>query len=359
MDGIFEKTNFFLESYTPGGLRSFFDEFYSPEAVGRVYHIAGANGSVASMVVRLVADNVEQRGYCVQSVSNPLCSHQVDAVYFPQLNTCISNGGERGVLNSKYPVATDEVVSLCDCFDREILQENADKIKRMYDEYEHFKKKSVGFMTAAQALMNDSREIAYRYVNADKVFRYASRLARREFPLKDGRQGRESRCFLSSITARGVETHTRTLSNLCDRFFIFNDRYGAVSGMVIEILKTYALANGYDVIACYCALSGGVEHLVVPELKVCFFSDCAYHSADFIDRRKINYNRFTDVESLNEHKKRLSFNRKGIREMLNEAVKFLEECENIRKRLDFIYFSCLDKSRLMAVADNITEQILK
>lgn len=359
MGGVFEKTNFFLESYTPSGLRSFFDGLYCPETVGRAYHITGAIGSVASMVVRLVADNVEQRGYCVNLVSNPLCSRQIDGAYFPQLNTCISNGGERGLISPKYPVATQEVISLCDCFDCEVLQQNADKIKRMFDEYEGLKKKSVGFMAAAQALMNDSREIAHRYINVDKVFRYASRLARREFPTKEGRQGREDKCFLSSITPKGVEMHTGTVNNICDRFYVFHDRYGAVRRMVIEFLKTYALANGYDVIACYCAVGGEVEHLVVPELKLCFFSDCSYHSSDFIDKRKINYNRFTDVDALNEHKKRLSFNRKGIREMLNEAVRFLGEGENIRKRLDFIYFSCLDKSRLAAVADNITEQILK
>ncbi len=360
MEGVLKKTNFFLEAYTPNGLRSFYDELYNAEKIKTAYLITGGITSVCSMLIKLVSDNITSQGFCAQQISNAMCSHQLDAVYFPELNVCISNGGERGIFRAQYPIAAENVVSLAPCFESDIITENSHDIKQMFKEETRTKLRASGFLSAAQALINDSKTIERKYMDADKILRYASRLSRREFPNVDCKKGREYKRFLSSITSKGVETYTQTLTNLCDRFYIFGDRYGAVTDYLVDLLKNYAVENGYDVISCYCPMSDGfsVEHLIIPELSLCFFTDKAYHSADFIDQRKISANRFIDIKSLSEHKKRLAFDRKGINEMLTEAVGIFSVAENIRKRLDFIYFSGLDKSKLSSLADRISDEIL-
>ena len=360
MDNISQRVSFFLETYTPQGLCSFFKDLYSDDVTKSIYQITGGIASVCSMLMKLVADNVVEQGFSVLQISNPLSSHYLDAVYFPQLNTALSNGGENNIMSGRYPVVVEKVVGLSPCFDRGIISENAHNIKQMFDEEKREKLRAIGFLSAAYSLMNDGRMIEQKYMDVDKIYRYASRLARREFGSKLSKNGREYRCFLSSITSRGVEIYSNTLLNLCDRFYVFNDRYGVVAECIVGFIKEYALSYGYDVIACYCPMSSGgsVEHLIVPELELCFFSDKAYHSADFVDCRKVSSNRFVDIKALSENKKRLSFDRKGADEMLGEAVKLFSSTENIRKRLDLIYFSCLDKSALSAAADRITDEIL-
>lgn len=360
MDDIFKKTSFFLEAYTPHGLCSFFDGFYSSDSIRSVYLVAGGISSVSSMLIKLVSDNLTSQGFVAHRISNALSSHQSDAVYFPELDVCISNGGERGIRPSGYPIATENIVSLSSCFDYDTIKENSQDIKQMFREEKSVKLRASGFLSAAQSLINDSKIIQRKCMDYDKISRYASRLARREFESKQGKKGKEYKRFLSSITPRGVETYTQTLLSLCERFYIFNDRYGAVADYLMGLIKGYAIGCGYDVISCYCPMSGGfsVEHLIVPELELCFFSDKAYHSADFIDHRKISSNRFTDLNALAENKKRLCFDRKGANEMLGEAVKLFATAESIRKQLDFIYFSCLDKSMLCSMADKITDEIL-
>lgn len=360
MDGILRKTSFFIEAYTPHGLCSFFDDFYNVDNLRSAYLVTGGISSVCSMLIKLVSDNITSQGFVAHQISSPLSSHQLDAVYFPELGACLSNAGERGVFSAQYPIASESVVSLSPYFDCDTIKENSQDIKQMFREEKSVKLRASGFLSAAQSLINDSRIIQRKCMDADKISRYASRLARREFEHKQGKRGREYRRFLSSITPRGVETYTQTLLNLCERFYIFNDRYGAVTDYIMGLIKGYAISSGYDVISCYCPMSGGfsVEHLIVPELSLCFFADKAYHSADFIDHRKISSNRFTDINALAEHKKRLCFDRKGANEMLGEAVKLFAVAESIRKRLDFIYFSCLDKSAISAEADKITDEIL-
>lgn len=360
MNGIFKKTSFFLESYTPHGLCSFFDNFYSADRVGNAYLVTGTIGSVGSMLIKLVSDNVTSHGFCAHQISNPLCSHQLDAVYFPELDACLSNGGERGAFSVRYPIATERVVSLSYYFDSKGIKDNSQEIKHLFREEKTVKLRASGFLSAAQSLINDSKIIQRKCIDFDKISRYASRLARRELESKQGVKGREYKRFLSTITPRGVETYTQTLLNLCERFYIFSDRYGAVTDYLLGAIREHAINSGYDVIACYCPMSGGfsVEHLIVPELALCFFTEKTYHSAEFIDHRKISANRFTDLAMLSDHKKRLCFNKKGTNEMLGEAVKLLTAAEEIRKRLDFIYFSCLDKPALCRMADVITGEIL-
>lgn len=360
MDNILKKTNFFLEAYTPHGLCSFFDGLYDTDRARNVYLITGGINSASSMLIKLVSDNITSQGFCAHHISNALCSHQLDAVYFPELGACLSNGGERGAFSVQYPLASENVVSLSPCFDNDSIKENSQDIKRMFKEEKSVKLRASGFLSAAQSLINDTKIIQRKCIDADKISRYTSRLARREFDNKQGAKGREYKRFLSSVTPRGVETYTQTLLNICERFYIFNDCYGAVTDYILGVIKEYVLTCGYDVISCYCPMSGGfsVEHLIVPELSLCFFSDKTYHSAEFIDHRKVSSNRFTDIKLLSEHKKRLCFNKKGANEMLKEAVQLFATAENLRKRLDFIYFSCLDKVAVCAIADRITEEIL-
>jgi len=360
MDNILKKTNFFLEAYTPHGLCSFFDGFYNACSMQKVYLITGGINSASSMLIKLVSDNVTALGFCAHQISNALCSHQLDAVYFPELGACLSNGGERGSFSVQYPIAIENVVSLSPCFDNDAIRENARDITQMFREEKSVKLRASGFLSAAQSLINDSKIIQRKCIDMGKISRYASRLARREFDVKSDKKGMENRRFLSSITPKGVETYTQTLLNMCERFYIFSDRYGAVTDYLLGIIKQCALDSGYDVVACYCPMSGGfaVEHLIIPELSLCFFSDKSYHSAEFIDHRKVSSNRFTNLDLLSENKRRLCFNNKGANEMLGEAVKLLQSAESIRKRLDFIYFSCLDKATLCAISDRITDEIL-
>ncbi|MBR5774430.1 MAG: hypothetical protein IKY44_06220 [Clostridia bacterium] len=360
MQNITRNTSFFLESYTPHGLCSYFDGLYNVDGVKSVHLVAGGVRSASSMLIKLVTDALTNQGLCAHIISNPLCTHQPDAVYFPELDACLSNGGESGAFSVKYPIASQSVVSLSPCFDNGEIKRNSQEIKQLFREERAAKLRASGFLSAAHSLMNDSRIISKRCVDADKLSRYTSRLARRELDGRQGVRGREHRRFLSSVTPNGIETYTQSLRNLCRRFYIFSDRYGAVTDYVMGVLKEHALNGGYDVIACYCPMSGGfsVEHLIVPELELCFFSDRSYHSADFIDHRKISSNRFADATVLSEHKKRLRFNKKGAKEMLAEAVKLLSQAEGIRKQLDIIYFSALDKSALCEMADKITYELL-
>lgn len=360
MDSISKKTNFFLDAYTPRGLCSFYAGFYSADKAHTAYLITGGIASVCSMLIKLVSDNITSQGFSAEQISNPLCSHQLDAVCFPELNVYVSNGGERRAFSEKYPLAHENVVSLLPCFDGDIIKKNSQDIMQMFREEGREKLRATGFLSAALSLMNDSRMIERRYMDSDKILRYASRLARRELGKRRSKNGREYKRFLSSITPNGVETYTETLLTMCRRFYVFSDRYGAVTEYLMELIKEYAISGGYDVIACYCPMSGGLsaEHLIIPESELCFFSDKAYHSAEFAENRKISSNRFVDIKAMTESKKRLSFDRKAANEMLGEAVKLFSSAESIRKRLDFIYFSCLDKSALCSAADKITSEIL-
>ena len=354
------NTNFFLESYTPVGLVSFFDSFYNSSKIKRTYLITGTLGAVDSVLIQKVTDKVTALGVSAQKISNALCSSQLDAVYFEGLDVCLLNGGETGRIRQNFPVAAEKTVSLTDTVNCGAIEQNANEIKKLFCEEAGAKKRAAGFLSAASTMLTDTKELAKRCTDFEKIARYASRFARRELPVIRGKRGREYKRFLSSITYRGIETYTSTLRAVCSDFRIISDAYGASCEYLLGLLKGYVLGSGYDVVSCYCPMSNGIstQHLIVPEKKLCFFSENSYHPADFSQVRRISANRFTDLKALSQHKKRLRFNARAANEMIAEAVKLLALSENARNKLRLIYLSCTDETKLMRFAERISSEII-
>ena len=80
-----------------------------------------------------------------------------------------------------------------------------------------------------------------------------------------------------------------TAKNLCDRIYLIDDVYGASSRLLLSTLRGQALANGYDIITCYCPLAPfeKIEHIFVPELRVGFMTANDYHQPDIERQRQI------------------------------------------------------------------------
>ena len=116
------------------------------------------------------------------------------------------------------------------------------------------------------------------------------------------------------------------IAEQCDRVIVLDDAYGAVSSLILDRLRSYALAAGLDVTACLCPMSAGklIEHLIIPKLRLCLFTANRFHPAPEAPLRRIHARRFMDEEGMKTHRYRLHFNAKAEAELLAEAIHMLE-----------------------------------
>ncbi len=122
----------------------------------------------------------------------------------------------------------------------------------------------------------DSRRAEACSANFEKVRRYVKRLCARTLPrLPEGASASEELRLLSAITPKGPVFYRGTVQALADRYVVFHDDYGAVSRLLLELIRAEALARGYHIITCPCAMhpDDKIDHLFIPALRLAFLTD--------------------------------------------------------------------------------------
>ena len=202
------------------------------------------------------------------------------------------------------------------------------------------------FLTAANSIRDDMLRIDLQSTDVGKVIEYSSRLWKRCGGTLQGRVGTETKKFVSCVTSDGVELNMKAFDG-CERLAVIADKTGAVSSLIVDRLRRYALGSGYDVVSCVCSLdSETVEHIIIPELKFGVFSSKYYHRIAPKKERKVYAERFhsKDRELV---KNRLNFTMKAYRSLMNEAFESLKEAEFEERKLDRIFGNVIDPSLIV------------
>ena len=339
MDKAHCNVSFFLGANTPQGFVSFFDELYEPLGDWQVYIIKGGPGSGKSTLMKKAAAAFEELGYFVERIYCSGDPGSLDAVILPDIRACIADGTAPHVLDPKYPGALETIVNMGECWDTELLRKNATEIKMLSGAVSALFERSAKFLNAASSLQGDTLRLVQNCTDGAKIIRYASRLAHREFKKQRGTAGKEHKRFLSAVSSDGVVIHFETLYSLCDRFYVIEDEYGAVSPILLDYLKNYALTAGYDVISCWCPMApkDKIDHLIIPDLGLCFFTSNAVHKPEFEPTQRIHARRFIDMEELKKCRHRIGFNRKASIELISESVRLLNEAKSLHDTLETFY----------------------
>ena len=202
------------------------------------------------------------------------------------------------------------------------------------------------FLSACKTVSDDMMRLEGAYLNHKKINAFTSELWQRITLGMNGHIGRETRRFVTCLTADGNELNMEAFDTYCEKMFVIADRTGTCAREIVDSLRGYALGSGYDVISCPCAVNGElIEHLIIPELGFGVFTSKYYHRDDFENARKIYAKRFLypSVESI---KNRIDFSVKTYRNLMDEVFASLEKIKKIEAELDEIICKKTDMTKL-------------
>ncbi|MBO4339317.1 MAG: hypothetical protein J5877_05305 [Clostridia bacterium] len=351
---------YFLGANTPGGFYSLFDELYFPHYDGRLFVIKGGPGTGKSSVMKRVADEAEKRGFEVERIFCSSDSSSLDGVIIPELKTAVADGTPPHIIEPKYPGAVEQIVNLGDCWDAGFLRINKENIIEKSFECSAYHKRCVRFLKAYEALENDSRRLVEPAVDVKKLSDYAERLSIRLFPFDGGKkQGRVTRRFLSAVTNEGITVFEESVKTLCDRVYSFGDEYGVCSNLFMGYILKAALRSGFDAVVCPCVTNPKrkIDHVIIPEKRLCFVSENSFHSFDVEKEKTVSANRFTDTAVMKKHSARLGFNRRASSELLDEAALSLTNAKTVHDELEEYYISAMDFSFVRKKAQKLIDEI--
>lgn len=233
----------------------------------------------------------------------------------------------------------------------ENFQKNCLNSNEIFAEKEKHILRAKRFLSACNCIKDDIIRLEEPYINHTKINGFTRRLWQKISGEMKGRIGTESIRSVTCLTADGSELNMEAFDIYCDKVLVISDSSGAVSRIIVDRLRRYALGSGYDVISCQCAL-GETEHIIIPELKYGVFSSRYFHRSDFKNERKIYAKRFL-FSSADSIKIRTDFSLKAYRAMMNEVFVSLQEIEKCDKILDSIYYNSTDMEQLKTGIEQI------
>lgn len=350
--------SFFLGADNRARYCSLFGEVYSPFDEGRHYILKGGPGSGKSTLMKKVAEKLEARGYFVERCYCSADPASLDMIYAPEINYSILDGTAPHNFDATLPGVTEFYVNLGEAWDTRFLKAHAKEIAELVNACSTEHKRSSEFLWLASKMAAQKSRLFSLEADFEKLTGYMKRLAKRKIPEKGANApGKINKRFLSGITPDGVFVMYDTLNALCDEIITLDDKYGASSPVTAAHLSADAVNKGYDVYECYCPLMpfSKVEHIIIPELRLCFFSENRYHPSLSDGEKTVHATRFCNKDGLLNSKEKLAFLEKSQKELVSEAVKRMSAAKGLHDRLEEYYIKATDFS----VIDEKCEKLIK
>lgn len=339
---------------------SLFKDAYNPKLDGKHYILKGGPGTGKSTLMKKIASELERKGYFVERgycSADPL---SLDIVIAPEINFSILDGTSPHTFDATYPGVTEYIVNLGEAWDKQYLKEYKTAILNLADENKLMHRKASEYMLVASQLQLENMKYCDKITDRSKLQNFAKRLCNREIPVRKGvEKGEIKKRFLSAVTPDGIVVQYDTIVALSEKIITIEDNYSVCAPFIMSYITEYAVENGYDVYACYCPIfpTAKIEHVIIPELKLCFFTETKAHSSLITEEKMIHATRFLNKEGFNEIKEKLNFNKKTQEEMLSEAVKKISVAKGIHDRLEDYYIRATDFSVIEEIGEKLCKEI--
>ena len=350
--------SFFFGANNKNKYVSLFGDMYNSKDDGKHYILKGGPGTGKSTLMKKIASELERKGYFVERGYCSADPNSLDVVLAPEINFSIIDGTSPHQFDTTYPGVTEYIINLGEAWDKNYLKEYKTAIINLTDENKRLHRKASDFMQVASRIKLENMRYCDSITDRDKLKNFAERLCKREIPTrKNVEKGRKQKRFLSAISPDGVVVQYDTIVALSEKIITIKDEFSICAPFIMDYVSDYASENGYTVYECYCPLfpTAKIEHVIIPELKLCFFTETSAHKTLIDEEKTIHATRFLNKESLSEMKETLNFNRKAQAEMLSEAVRKISVAKGIHDRLEDYYIRATDFS----VIEEITEKLFK
>ncbi|MBE6748472.1 MAG: hypothetical protein E7557_04485 [Ruminococcaceae bacterium] len=352
--------SFFFGANSRKEYTSLFSSAYDNKADGMHYILKGGPGTGKSTLMKKLAVELEKKGYFVERGYCSADPNSLDIVIAPEINFSILDGTAPHTFDATYPGVTECIINLGEAWDKKYLNEYKTAIMNLADENKRLHKKASEYILVTSKLQLEAMKLCDKITDREKVRNYAERLCKREIPTRKGAErGNLNRRFLSAVTPDGVVLQYDTIVALSEKIITIEDDFSVCTPAIMDYIAEYALENGYDIYACYCPIfpTAKIEHIIIPELKLCFFTENSSHKSLLGDEKVVHATRFLNKEALKGIKERLKFNKKTQQEMLSEAVKKISVAKGIHDRLEDYYIRATDFSVIEEITENLMKEI--
>lgn len=354
------KQQYFLGANAPDGFHSLYEQMIPPKDATALYLLKGGAGCGKSTLMRQLSAEAIARGIPVDEI---LCSgdpDSLDGVIFPTLKVAVADATAPHVIEPHFAGVVERYVNMGECYHSSGLQEVRAELIDCMTVYKEACTQTGPCLAAAGELGATIQSILITPRLDERLAKRANGILNREVkPNPDKSTGSVTQRFLSATTCKGRLSLLHTATNQCERVYALWDSYGISSRLLLPLL-TGAVNRGYHVIACLNPMfPKQIEHLIIPELSLCFLSSTPYLPLEGEHYRKIRMETMLDSGLLHQNRARLRIYRKMYHSLLDEVVGTLAENKLIHDQMEAIYHPYVDFDKMSVFAKQLGEEIFR
>ncbi len=351
---------FFIGTLTPDGFKSLTEKDFNNNDNYKTYIVKGGRYTASPKLIEMIADEIEKEGFITERMTDFLDCEKLCGVYFPEINISVFDGNSPYNTNACYDDCKQYYISLSDCMNKESLFDRQNQIIDFTIKMNNYIEKSLRFITASKSIYDDNLRIANNIIDTEKTERFVTRFSKKEFGSPTGKGAKEYQRFLSSFSPESITVYDMTIKKTCPKIIVIEDKIGSASAVISNQLKNAAILSGFDVISCICPLKNNEspEHLIIPGLGLGIFTSDKAHPFKGEPYKKINANRFYNLDSVKKNRARINFNNKAFEELSNQACYLLSNAKNYQDKLFSLYDKYTDYKMVIEIKNKIKTEIL-
>ncbi len=350
-------TAFFLGANSKHGFHSLYNELIDLESSETVYILKGGPGSGKSSLMRRIMNKAVAKGEPVEQIYCSSDPDSLDAIILPQLKKAVVDGTAPHVVEPHYPIAVEQYVNLGNFADSASIKEKKKEIIAIKENYSKYFEHVYRLTSSAATIQNEIFDIALAGVSLSRIRRRAQGIISREIHGR-GSGKHTQRRFLSAISPKGFISLLDGIECTMSRIFVIEDNFGLSHLLLAPILVAIEHAN-FPCYACMSPLHPDLlEHLIIPELSLAFFTSDKVHPVSFEHYRRVRLDTMIDPEALRANKQKIAFFRKLSASMIDGACSILRDAKSVHDELEELYNPHIDFDALYKYADSLAEEIL-
>ena len=242
---VHPSVDFFLGATTPAGFKGYFAPLRREPGMQLVLLKSGPGCGKSTLMKRL-ARAAQDKGEPIQRIHCASDPDSLDGVVFLRQKRAIIDATAPHVVEPEAPGADERVLSLYHTIDADALHPHKDEVTALFARNQLLRSRAARYVASAGSLLLDSRRAEACSANFEKVRRYVKRLCTRLLPRTE-EMGSEELRLLSAITPKGEVFYQGTVQALADKCILFRDDYGAVSRLLLELIRAETLARDIPV----------------------------------------------------------------------------------------------------------------
>ena len=350
----------FTASNSEKGFYSYFDEPVHSENLKQVFLVKGGPGCGKSTFMKKVSEKFESDKYTVERIHCSSDPDSLDGIVVKDRFVMIDATSPH-TYDAVLPGARDNIINLGRFWNIKKLEKRRNDIEKLFGDISNSYKTVYNLLKAAGSIEAQSTYFTEKCVDSSKIAAQVKKLLKQNAIVACSGKPKVYNRFLSAFSNSGIVTFGNTPDILCDEYVVFEDGSN-IAHLFLSRIASAITRLGYDVIAIHSPLCPDkkLEQVLVPQLRLGFIAAKHPYSPQLDSSkiiRRINTRSYIISTEYADHKNKLSFAKKTIRELTKKAAEDISEIKKLHDKLEKHYIDAMNFEKLNKYTEKFVASI--